>query len=120
MLALLIGFQYGCVSYAKFPVDAELMEESVTTTVDSRAAQYYLNHYLQGERLDKELDLKIDQIYQLYPVSPPTRSDLKEISQRFSNDFAALFLADRLWQDQQNREVQKSFHRHMSMPEDEL
>ncbi len=120
LIALLLGFQFGCASYAKFPVDAELLEETVTSTVDSRAAQYYLNYYLQGERIDKELDLRIDQIYQNYPANLPSRVDLKEISQQFSNDFATLFLADRLWQDQQNREVQKSFNRHMSIPEEEL
>jgi hypothetical protein len=120
LIAFLLEFQYGCASYAKFPVDAQLLEESVTDTVDSRAAQYYLNHYLQGERFDRELDLKIDQIYHLYPATLPTRVDLKEISQQFSNDFAALFLVDKLWQNQQNREVQRSFNRYLSMPEAEL
>ncbi len=120
LFALLLLLQYGCASYAKFPVDAELMGESVETTVDSRVAQYYLNHYLQGERLDNELDPKIDEIYRDYPGPLPSRDQLREISGRFSNDFAALFLADRLWRDQSNRRVQKTFHRYLALPDEEL
>ncbi len=120
LVVLLLGLQYGCASYAKFPVDANLLEEPISTTVDSSETQYYLNHYLQGERLNKALDMEIDRVYRHYSAVLPTRADLKEISQRFSNDFAALFLADRLWQDPQNREVQRLFHRYMSMPEEEL
>ncbi|MCP4983181.1 MAG: hypothetical protein GY935_22110 [Gammaproteobacteria bacterium] len=120
LLLLLLGLQYGCASYAKFPVDAQLLEEPIKTTVDSESAQYYLNHYLQGERLDKHLDLQIDTIYRLYPAALPSREELKQIADQFSNDFAALFLADKLWQDQQNRQVQKAFHHYMAMSEEEL
>ncbi len=120
LLAVLLFLQYGCASYDKYPVDAKLLEEPVKTTVDSAAAQYYLNHYLQGERLDEKLDLRIDGVYQHYSAAFPDRAALVQISKEFSNDFAALFLADRLWQDQQNREVQTVFRHYLSMPEELL
>jgi arsenate reductase-like glutaredoxin family protein len=111
---------YGCASYSSYPVDAELLDEAIKTTVDSTQAQYYLNHYLQGNRSDAELDQRIDAVYQRYSASFPKRAELKQIAQQFSNDFAALYLADRLWQEQQNREVQSIFHDYLSKPEHEL
>jgi hypothetical protein len=120
LLTVLLFLQYGCTSYGKYPVDAELLEEPVTTTVDSASAQYYLNHYLQGERLDASLDRRIDDVYRDYSETLPDRADLVQISEQFSNDFAALFLADRLWQDQQNREVQSVFRDYLAMPEEQL
>lgn len=120
LFVLVLLLQHGCASYPRFPVVAELMEESIETTVDSSAAQYYLNHYLQGERLDAELDDAIDAVYRDYPEALPSRVQLRDISRLFSNDFAALFLADRLWRDQSNRRVQKTFHRYMALPDEEL
>jgi hypothetical protein len=120
LLLVLLVLQYGCASYGKYPVDASLLEEPVKTTVDSASAQYFLNHYLQGERIDPSLDRRIDAAYRNYSAAIPDRAALVQISEQFSNDFAALFLADRLWQDQQNREVQKVFQHYLSMPEDQL
>ena len=120
IFSILLLLQFGCASYSKYPVDASLLNEPIKTTVDSAEAQYYLNHYLQGNRNDAELDQRIDAVYQHYSPDFPERADLKQIAEQFSNDFAALYLADRLWQDQQNREVQSIFHRYLLMPEQEL
>ena len=120
LFSLAFCLQYGCASYSKYPVDAELLDEPIKTTVDSAEAQYYLNHYLQGNRNDARLDQRIDAVYQRYAASFPERVELQQIAQQFSNDFAALYLADRLWQEQQNREVQRIFHDYLSQPEHEL
>lgn len=120
VLSLLLLLQYGCASYSKYPVDAALLDEEIRTTVDSAEAQYYLNYYLQGKRNNAELDRRIDAVYQGYSPGLPEREDLKQIAAQFSNDFAALYPADRLRQDQQNREVQGIFHQYLSMPEQEL
>ncbi len=117
---LVLGLQYGCASHGKFPVAASLLQEPVETTVDSADAQYYLNHYLQGERLEPGLDSAIDRLYVEFPRPLPSREDLRLIAQRHSNDFAALFLADRLWQDQRNRDVQQAFNRQLQLPREEL
>ena len=92
----------------------------MNTTVDSASAQYYLNHYLQGERLDAGLDRRIDRVYRRYSSSFPDRADLLQISQEFSNDFAALYLADRLWQDPRNREVHAVFRHYLSVSEENI
>ncbi len=118
--SILLILQFGSASYSKYPVDAALFDEPIKTTVDSAQAQYYLNHYLQGNRSDAELDQRIDAVYRRYSPAFPERADLKQIAEQFSNDFAALYLADQLWQDQQNREVQRLFHQYLSMPEQEL
>lgn len=110
----------GCATHARFPVDAELHQTRIETTVDSRQAQYYLTHYLQGQRLDPELDGKIARVYRDFPAPTPDRDDLKRIADRFSNDFAALFLADRLWRDLKNRQLQRAFQRYVSLPEAQL
>ncbi len=114
VLLFFLLLQSGCSSYPKYPVDARFLEESIQTTVDSKAAQYYLNHYLQGDRLDFELDREIDHVYQKYDAPLPTRDQLRQISKKFSNDFAALFLVDRLWADERNRNIQRSFHRQLA------
>ena len=120
LLLVILAAQYGCASYAKYPVSGSLLDETVETTVDSAAAQYYLNHYLQGDRLDATLDQKIDRVYRDYPSPVPDRDDLRQVSENFSNDFAALFLADRLWQNRKNRKLQRIFNRYMALPEYEL
>jgi hypothetical protein len=119
-LAFLLLAVIGCNSFPKYPVEAEFLDEPISTTVDSSIAQYYLNHYLQDKKNNPELDREIDLVYQNYPQKLPARDDLIQISRQFSNDFAALFLADRLWQDQRNRSVQKAFHRQMALPREEL
>jgi hypothetical protein len=120
VLSILLLFQYGCASYPSYPVDAALLDKPIRTTVDSAEAQYYLNIWLQGGREDAVLDDRIDAVYQHYDEKFPERIDLRRISEQFSNDFAAIYLADRLWQDQQNREVQQLFDRYLTMPEEEL
>ena len=120
VLSLALCLLPGCATNARFPVDAELHRTRIETTVDSRQAQYYLNHYLQGQRLDTELDDKIFRVYRDFPAPTPDRDDLKRIADRFSNDFAALFLADRLWRDLQNRKLQLAFHRYVNLPRGQL
>ncbi|HEY5740772.1 MAG TPA: hypothetical protein VIW27_13675 [Gammaproteobacteria bacterium] len=120
LLPVILVLQFGCASYAKYPVTGTLLDETIDTTVDSAEAQYYLNHYLQGERLDAELDRRIDLVYRDHPSPIPDRDDLRRVADGFSNDFAALFLADRLWQDQQNRKVQRIFNRYLGLSKREL
>lgn len=121
-LALLVGLAWlaGCAGFDRFPVAGELLDEDIRTTVDSADAQYYLNHYLQGERLDANLDGRIDALYAEFPGALPTRAELREIARRHSNDFAALYLADRLWREPANRELQRRFHRHLARPDARL
>lgn len=84
------------------------MGRTLETTVDSEIAKYYLEVYLQNRRTNPSFDKKIDQMYFLYPHTPG-REELKKISDSCSVDFAALFFAERLWQEQANRDLQSFF-----------
>ena len=99
-----------CSSIPRYPVEGELLGEQVHTTVDSEIARYYFEDYLQGKRSDQNFDEKIHRIYKKQGNAQPTRQELKEISATFSVDFAALFLADRLWSIEENRKLQKTFN----------
>ena len=93
-------FLEACSLTPKFPVKGQFLGETVSTTVDSEVARYYLESYLQGSRLKPDLDARIDELYKQQEEAIPTREELKKISDRFSVDFAALLLADRLWADE--------------------
>ncbi|HXV79652.1 MAG TPA: hypothetical protein VEG60_07210 [Candidatus Binatia bacterium] len=94
---------------AGLPVRGSVGGQTIETRVDSEAAQYYLGSYLAGKRSDPALDKRIDRIYQGANGSLPDRSDLKRLSEEFSVDFAALYLADQIDQSPDNRRFQRAF-----------
>ncbi|CAB1057355.1 hypothetical protein D1BOALGB6SA_2094 [Olavius sp. associated proteobacterium Delta 1] len=109
VISLLIILQ-ACNSTPKIPVNSKFLGETISTTVDSEVARYYLESYLQGSRLNPDLDVRIGELYKQQKEAIPTREELKKKSDRFSVDFAALFLADRLWADENNRKIQNFFN----------
>jgi len=46
----------------KLPVKSKFIGETISTTVDSEAARYYLESYLQGLRLTPDLDVRISDL----------------------------------------------------------
>jgi len=106
----LLIFLEACSSTPQFPVKSKFLGETISTTVDSEVTRYYLENYLQGSRLNPDFDVKIDLLYKQQKKAIPTRDELKKISDRFSVDFAPLFLADRLWADENNRKIQNFFN----------
>jgi len=117
LLSLLL-FPVGCATISEYPVNSELIGEKVHTTVDSEIARYYLENYLQGIKNDSASDQKIDLLYRNQSESQPTRKELKKLSVTFSVDFAALFLADHLWSNKENSNLQKTFRRFVEEEED--
>ncbi|SEC03589.1 hypothetical protein [Pseudomonas anguilliseptica] len=85
----------------------------VESTVDSEVARYYLESYLQGKTNNLSIDAKISALYSLHGESIPSRDELLAISQEFSVDFAALFLADRLLSNECNRKLNHSFDQYL-------
>jgi hypothetical protein len=81
---------------AGLPVRGSVGMQSIETRVDSEVARYYLGTYLAGKRSDAALDERIDRVYQSANGSLPDRNELKRLSDEFSVDFAALYLADRI------------------------
>src|SRR6266542_4176588 len=96
----------GC---AGLPVRGTVGGQTIETRVDSEAAQYYLASYLAGNRSNPALDARIDHIYQTIDGHMPGRSELKELSDEFSNDFAALVLADKISRVPLNRRFRSVF-----------
>jgi hypothetical protein len=83
----------GC---AGLPVSGTIGGRAIETRVDSEVARYYLANYLAEKRSDPLLDTRIDRVYHQANGSLPNRDDLKQLSDDFSVDFAALYLADQI------------------------
>jgi hypothetical protein len=112
-LAMAFLMLASCGSGPKIAAKGTLSGEVIETTVDSEAARYYLESYLQGKKGDPGLDRKIDALTHRYEQSLPSREELKVISSEFSStDFAALFFAERLLSRECNRSVNRSFSRY--------
>jgi hypothetical protein len=83
--------------------------QTIETRVDSEVARYYLANYLAGKRSDTLLDERIDHVYQNVNGSLPDRNELKRLSEEFSSDFAALYLADQIERAPMNRRFRSAF-----------
>jgi hypothetical protein len=94
---------------AGLPVRGSVGMQTIETRVDSEAARYYLEHYLPGNRMDTELDERIDRVYQSANGGLPDRGELKRLSDEFSVDFAALYLADQIAHIPVNRRFRIAF-----------
>jgi hypothetical protein len=68
-----------------------------------------LADYLAGRHTDSVLDQRIDGIYQKSDAGLPNRQDLKKLSEDFSVDFAALYLADQIARVPANRQFSATF-----------
>jgi hypothetical protein len=94
---------------AGLPVRGTVGGQTIETRVDSEVARYYLGSYLAGNRSNPTLDARIDQIYQTMDGHLPARSDLQQLSEEFSIDFAALVLADGISRVPVNRRFRSVF-----------
>jgi hypothetical protein len=93
-IALIIVFwAAGC---AGLPVSGTIAGQPIDTRVDSEVARYYLANYLTGHRSNPLFDGKIANAYQRMRDSLPDRAELKRLSEEFSVDFAAAYLAEQI------------------------
>lgn len=99
-----------CTSIPKVPVQGIFLDEEINTTVDSEIAKYYIESYLKGENGNPNLHDKISRLHTLHDNKPLSREDLKAISNQYSVDFAALFLAENLQKNELNKDIQKNFN----------
>jgi hypothetical protein len=83
--------------------------QTIKTRVDSEVARYYVGNYLAGNRSDVVLDERIDRVYQSANGNLPDRNDLKQLSDDFSVDFAALYFADQIARLPANRRFRNAF-----------
>ena len=94
---------------AGLPVRGMVGSQFIETRVDSEVARYYLANYLSGVHSNPVLDARIDQVYQTINGNIPGRSELKQLRDEFSTDFAALLLADEISRVPVNRQFRKVF-----------
>ena len=110
---------------AGLPVHGTVGGQTIQSRVDSEVARYYLANYLAGKRGDALLDERIDRLYQNSRDGLPNRDDLKKLSDEFSVDFAALYLADQIARVPVNRRFRSAFdqaydHVRKALPEDRV
>lgn len=111
-LLLSLALVLGCAIFPSgLPVRGTVGSQLLETRVDSEIARYYLSNYLAGIRGDSLLDARIDGTYQNSTGALPDRAELKRLSGEFSNDFAALFLADMIVRIPANRRLRDEFER---------
>ncbi len=96
---------------AGLPVRGSVEGQTIETRVDSEVARYYLANYLAGKRTDAQLDERIDRVYQSANGHLPDRNELKRLSEDFSVDFAALYLADQIARVPVNARFRNAFDR---------
>jgi len=88
---------------AGLPVRGRIGGQAIDTRVDAEVARYYLASYLAGQRNDPLLDRRISDAYNHSQSDLPDRAELKRLSEEFSVDFAAAYLADRIARVAKNR-----------------
>jgi hypothetical protein len=94
---------------AGLPVRGNIGGQSINTRVDSEVARYYLVSYLRGQKNNPHFDDRIANIYKRARESLPDRAELKRLSEEFSVDFAAAYLADRIVGIAENRRFRDVF-----------
>lgn len=110
VFALVIAFSAGCSAAPRFPVVGIVAGQSVETTVDSEVARFYFEHYLRDDGSDGLLAQRIDSILHEVKPDPYDGETLKQLSQRLSVDFAAIYFAATLYNRAANKQAQDSFH----------
>ncbi|NIT56665.1 MAG: hypothetical protein GWN00_10655, partial [Aliifodinibius sp.] len=98
---------------ARIPASGVVGGQDIETTVDSESARYYLEQYLQEEQNDAELDSLCHQVHCCKMNGLPQREFLKHLSDRFSVDYAALYLAKRILENKANRRIQAVYKREL-------
>lgn len=115
VLCLLIA---GCQSRAdsqlpRIPASGVLAGEMIDTPVDSEAARYYLEEYLQGQRRQPEIDRALAEADHRVGGGIPGRDELQALTQQFSTDLAALYFATKVLAQPQNRHFRAIFRAEM-------
>jgi hypothetical protein len=106
VLAAIVLLFTGC---SGLPVRGTVGGQTIETRVDSEVARYYLADYLTGRHNKPSLDARIDQAYRTIDGHVPNRGELKQLSDEFSSDFAALFFADQIARIPLNRQFRSLF-----------
>ncbi|HZD42080.1 MAG TPA: hypothetical protein VE131_15260, partial [Terriglobales bacterium] len=100
----------GLASCTGLPARGSIGGQRLDARVDSEIARYYLQNYLADKRTDPAWDARIDRIYKNTNHHLPNRADLKELSDKFSNDFAAMYFAEQIMRVPANRRFARAYN----------
>ena len=100
-----------CVPYPRIPVHGYVAEKAISTAVDSVLAKYYLENHSTGQATNSTWDRRIADIEQRFKSRPLHWSDLKEVSDETSPDFATLFFIRQTLSDTINERFQTDYAR---------
>jgi hypothetical protein len=98
-----------CFSYPNIPVAGRLANTSISTTVDSELAKYYLAASSGQSAGNSSAAERIADIEQSFAERPLDRITLKEISQKTSPDFATIYFVNRCLADPTNESFQAAY-----------
>jgi len=96
------------------PVHGELAGQQLQTTVDAPIARYYLESYLAGARHREDWDIALDAIHRKLGERLPSSAELRDWSQLYSTDLAALVLVRQLSRQTQAQPLVRLFHEELS------
>ena len=105
-IVLLVWLAAACTG---LPVNGTIGGQTIETRVDSEVARYYLASYLTGQRSNSLFDGKIANANQRIRNGLPDRAELKRLSEEFSIDFAAAYLAEQINRQPENRRFRDLF-----------
>ena len=108
-LTVLVAALLSLSACAGLPVRGTVGGQTIESRVDSEVARYYLASYLAGKHSDTSLDERIDRVYRAANGNLPDRAELKRLSDEFSVDFAALYLADQVTRTPVNLRFRRFF-----------
>src|SRR6266850_7946999 len=108
-LGILVTALLSLSACAGLAVRGSVGGQTIESRVDSEVARYYVASYLAGKHGNATLDERIDRVYQSVNGNLPDRGELKRLSEEFSNDFAALYLADQIERAPVNRRFRSAF-----------
>ena len=109
MLLSLVACPSSSAAGTRFQAAGRVAGQSVETVVDSAAAAYYVNRYVNGDRTDAALDRMIDAAIQACHADPYDREAMACLGRRVSTDFATIDFVARLYDRPSNKRAQDEF-----------
>lgn len=96
-----------CAAPTPYLARGQVGLDRVSTSVDSALAAYYVTDYLQGRGGDALRKRQLDQLLAFYDSRPLATAELSRLAHSTSNDFAAVYFAERVTREQ--RELKERF-----------
>jgi hypothetical protein len=111
LLLVVLPCPLACAAGTRFRTAGRLAGQRIETMVDSAAAAYYMDRYLNnGARSDAALDRMIDGVLEACHADPYDWKTMECLSRSVSTDFATIDFVARLYDRPANKRAQDRFH----------